>query len=131
MDGGRSADHPFTRFPGHMGGHMNVQLVYITVGNLEAARTIGRSLVEQRLAACVNIIDNMNSFYMWDGRLQDDREVVVLAKTVGSRVPQLIDAVRRLHSYEVPCIVTLPVSGGHQPFLDWIAAETRPVPPAA
>ena len=109
---------------------MNIQLVYMTFGNLEEARATARCLVEARLAACANIFENMNSIYMWDGRLQDEREVVVIAKTVGSRVPQLIEAVRQRHGYEVPCIVTLPVSGGHQPFLDWIAAETRPLPPA-
>ena len=105
---------------------MNVQLVYMTFGNMEEARTVARHLVEARLAACANIFENMNSFYMWDGRLQDDREVAVVAKTTGSRLPQLIEAVRQAHSYEVPCIVSLPVTGGHQPFLDWIAAETQP-----
>ena len=103
---------------------MIIQLVYMTAGSLEEARTIGRTLVERRLAACVNIIANMNSLYMWNGALQDDREVVVLAKTAAHRVPQLVDAVREIHSYAVPCVVSLPLTGGHQPFLDWVEAET-------
>jgi len=105
---------------------MNTQLVYMTAGSLEEARTIGRALVEQKLAACVNIIENMNSLYLWEGEVQDDREAVMIAKTVGSRVPQLVEAVRALHSYECPCIVSLPVAGGNQAFLDWIATETQP-----
>jgi len=105
---------------------MNVQMVYITVAGIEEARTIGRALVTQRLAACVNIIENMTAMYMWEGRLQEGCEVVMIAKTVGWRVPQLVEAVRRMHSYAVPCIVTLPVTGGHQAFLDWVAGETGP-----
>lgn len=107
---------------------MNIQLVYMTAGSLEEARTIGRALLERRLAACVNIIENMNSLYMWDGALQDDREVVVLAKTAAHRVPQLVDAVREIHSYDVPCVVSLPLTGGHRAFLDWVAAETGGTP---
>ncbi|MBC8393963.1 MAG: divalent-cation tolerance protein CutA [Deltaproteobacteria bacterium] len=60
---------------------MNTNLVYMTAGSKEEARKIGKALVTSRLAACVNIIDNMNSFYMWEGELQDDNEVVMLAKT--------------------------------------------------
>jgi len=104
---------------------MNVQLVYMTAGSMEEARTIGRALVAGRLAACVNIIEPMTAIYMWEGALQEESEVVLIAKTVAWKVPQLVETVRRLHSYAVPCIVTLPVSGGHQPFLDWVADETR------
>jgi periplasmic divalent cation tolerance protein len=106
---------------------MNVQMVYMTVAGVEEARTIGRALVAQRLAACVNIIENMTAIYMWEGQLQEDREVVLIAKTVAWQVPQLVDAVRRMHSYAVPCIVSVPISGGHQTFLDWVASETGPV----
>jgi periplasmic divalent cation tolerance protein len=104
---------------------MNIQMVYMTAGSMEEARTIGRALVAERLAACVNIIAPMTAIYMWEGALQEEGEVVLIAKTVAWRVPQLIEAVRRMHSYAVPCIVTLPVATGHQPFLDWVAAETR------
>ena len=110
---------------------MNVQLVYMTFGDLDEARRVARGLVEARLAACANIFENMNSLYRWEGRLQDDREVAVIVKTTGSRLPELIEAVRQQHSYAVPCIVSMPVTGGHQPFLAWVAAETQaPEPPA-
>jgi len=102
---------------------MDVRLVYMTAGDKELARKIAEELVTTRLAACVNILDNMNSFYMWDGKLQDDTEVVMIAKTVESRVPDLMEKVRSLHSDDCPCMLALPVVGGHQPFLDWIGEE--------
>ncbi|MEE4607485.1 MAG: divalent-cation tolerance protein CutA [Desulfobacteraceae bacterium] len=104
---------------------MNIQMVYMTAANVEEARTIGRTLVAGRLAACVNIVEPMTAIYMWEGALQEEGEVVLIAKTVAWKVPQLIETIRRMHSYAVPCIVTLPVTGGHEPFLDWVAGETR------
>jgi len=104
---------------------MKINFIYMTVGSKEEARKIGKELVTTRLAACVNILDNMNSFYRWEGKIQDDTEVVMIAKTTEDRVPDLIEKVKSLHSYDCPCIVSLPVAGGHQPFLEWIAAEVK------
>jgi periplasmic divalent cation tolerance protein len=102
---------------------MKINLVYMTAGNREEARAIARALVEAKLAACVNIIDGMQSIYVWDGVVQDDRETVLIAKTVAGRVPQLVEKVKALHSYDCPCIVSLPVAGGNPDFLQWIAGE--------
>ncbi len=104
---------------------MTAHFLYMTVGSKEEARKIGKELVTARLVACVNILDNMNSFYMWDGEIQDDTEVVMIAKTTEDRVPDLIEKVKSLHSYDCPCIVSLHVAGGHQPFLEWIAGEVN------
>lgn len=104
---------------------MKINFIYMTVGSKDEARKIGRELVATRLAACVNILDNMNSFYMWDGEIQDDTEVVMIAKTTEEQVPELIKKVESMHSYDCPCIVSLPVTGGHQPFLKWIAGEVE------
>ena len=104
---------------------MNINFIYMTVGSKEEARKIGKALVSDRLAACVNILDNMNSFYMWDGKIQDDTEVVMIAKTTENRIGDLIKKVESLHSYDCPCIVSVPITGGHQPFLDWIAEEVE------
>ena len=104
---------------------MKVNFIYMTAGSREEARKIGKELVMSRLAACVNILDNMNSLYMWQGNVQDDSEIVMIAKTTEDRVPQLVEKVKSLHSYECPCIVSLPVSGGNQAFLDWIAEEVK------
>ena len=102
---------------------MAVNFIYMTAGSMAEAQKIGRALVESRLAACVNILDNMQSIYRWQEKLQQDSEVVLIAKTTDTQVPQLIDNVKSLHSYDCPCIVSLPVSGGYPPFLDWIEAE--------
>jgi len=80
---------------------MEINFIYITAGSKDEARTIGRELVQSRLAACVNIFDNMNSLYWWDGKLQDDQEAVLIAKTTADRVPQLIKTVKALHSYDL------------------------------
>lgn len=104
---------------------MKINFIYMTVGSKEEARTIGKELVTARLAACVNILDNMNSFYRWNGEIQDDTEVVMIAKTTEDRVPDLIQKVKSLHSYDCPCIVSITVSGGHQPFLEWVASEVN------
>jgi len=104
---------------------MKINFIYMTAGSKDEARKIGKELVAARLAACVNILDNMNSFYRWQGEIQDDAEVVMIAKTTEDRVPALTEKVKALHSYDCPCIVSLPVSGGNQAFLDWIAAEVK------
>ncbi|MFC1885155.1 divalent-cation tolerance protein CutA [Thermodesulfobacteriota bacterium] len=105
---------------------MKVNLVYMTAGSMEEAQKIGKEIVSQRLAACVNIIDNMNSFYWWEGELQDDREVIIIAKTREVLVPELIRRVKSLHSYDCPCVVSIPLVDGNPGFLNWIADETAP-----
>ncbi len=102
---------------------MSVNLIYMTAGSRKEAEKIGRELVGGKLAACVNIISGMNSIYTWQGELQMDEEVVMIAKTTSTRTDALIDKVKSIHSYDCPCILKLPVEGGHQPFLDWIADE--------
>lgn len=104
---------------------MNAHFIYITAGSKDEARTIGRELVKSRLAACVNIIDHMHSMYWWDGEIQDDNEVVMIAKTKEALVPELVEKVKSLHSYDVPCVVSLRVEGGNPAFLDWIVQETK------
>jgi periplasmic divalent cation tolerance protein len=105
---------------------MKANFIYMTAGSKDEAKKIGKELVISRLAACINILDNMNSFYLWEGEIQDDTEVVMIAKTTEDRIPELIEKVRSMHSYDCPCIVSLPVSSGYQPFLDWIADNSSP-----
>ncbi len=104
---------------------MGVRLIYMTAGSKEEARNVGKALVESKLAACVNIIDGMNSLYMWEGKLQDDREVVLIAKTAENRVQDLIAKVKSVHSYDCPCILSIPVEGGNPDFVDWISNEVK------
>jgi periplasmic divalent cation tolerance protein len=99
---------------------MEINSVYITAANKQQARDIAKALVEEKLAACVNIFDNVNSFYIWDGALQDDQEVAMIAKTRAGLLTVLIERVKSLHSYDCPCIVALPISGGNPEYLAWI-----------
>ena len=104
---------------------MAVNFIYMTAGSKAEAQKIGNALVESKLAACVNILDNMQSIYRWEGTLQQDSEVVLIAKTIDSLVAQLIEKVKSLHSYDCPCIISLPISDGYPPFLDWIQSEVK------
>lgn len=99
-------------------------LVYMTAGSAEEARAIGRALVEARLAACINIIDGMTSLYWWEGEIETGSETVLIAKTRVTLVAALTEKVKALHSYNCPCVVSLPIAGGNPAFLDWIEAET-------
>ncbi len=103
---------------------MTYCLVYITAGTAEEARRIGVALVEERLAACANVIDGMRSIYRWEGRMQNDEEAVLIAKTSEDLLDALTERVKALHSYEIPCVVGIPIVGGNADFLDWIGAET-------
>jgi periplasmic divalent cation tolerance protein len=104
---------------------MPIRFIYMTAGSLEEARRIGRELVSARLAACVNILPQMQSIYVWEGRLQEDTEVVMIAKTTAARAAALMAKVKSLHSYSVPCVVSLAVEDGHPPFLEWIARSVE------
>ena len=105
---------------------MTPQFVYMTAGSLEEALRIGELLVADRLAACVNIIDGMHSIYRWEGKLQKDRETVMIAKTTRERLPALMEAVKANHSYDCPCIVSFDIEGGNPEFLEWIGTEVAP-----
>jgi periplasmic divalent cation tolerance protein len=104
---------------------MQVYFVYMTTRDEAEALVIGRTLVEERLAACINILPAMTSVYWWEGELEQSSEAVLIAKTQQGLVPELIERVKRLHSYACPSIVAWPVHAGHQPYLDWIEKETR------
>ena len=104
---------------------MKILFVYITASNKEEAQSIGRVLVESKLAACVNILEGMTSMYRWKDRIQEDSEVVMIAKTSAGRIAALKERVTALHSYDCPCILAFSPSDGHAPFMDWIAEEVR------
>ncbi len=103
-----------------------VFFVYVTAGSREEAQRLGSVLVEERLAACVNVFDGMTSLYWWEGAVQQDQECVLIAKTSAARLPALKERLIALHSYDCPCIVALPVQDGHAPFLQWIGEQTTP-----
>ncbi|MDX1617969.1 MAG: divalent-cation tolerance protein CutA, partial [Balneolaceae bacterium] len=85
----------------------NLRLIYITTKNKEEARKIGRTLVEERLAACVNILDKMESIYRWKGEVEEAEECVLIAKTPYHNVKPVTERVKQMHSYECPCVISL------------------------
>lgn len=99
-------------------------ILYITAANKEEGDKLAQNLVRQRLAACANVIDGLSSYYWWDGAVQNDRECLVIAKTVEDKVDAATGLVKSLHSYDVPCVVALPIVAGNPDFLNWIQAET-------
>jgi periplasmic divalent cation tolerance protein len=100
-------------------------MVYITTNSMEEAEIIGRNLVSRKLAACVNIINNMKSIYHWEGKIETGEEVILIAKTKKALVNELIENVKTLHSYDCPCIVAIPIVDGNQDYLKWIRNETK------
>ena len=100
-------------------------LVYVTVGSAEEARSIAHAVVESRFAACANVLPQMTSVYRWNGSVISDAECVLLLKTLKSQYEPLERLVREMHSYDVPCIVSLPLTNGFEPFLKWIRDQTQ------
>lgn len=99
--------------------------VHITCPNREQATGMARTLVEERLAACVNIIDGVRSIFQWNGALHEDDEVLCLVKTRGELLPALSARVRELHPYEVPEVLAFEVADGSPAYLDWLRQSTR------
>src|SRR5271156_67254 len=102
-------------------------LVLVTCGSRSEARKIARSLVGQRLAACVSeMAVPVASTYRWKGKVESAEEVLLRIKTSKRRFAAVRDAVRKLHSYEVPEIIALPIAAGSRAYLDWIAESVTP-----
>ena len=98
--------------------------VYTTYPSLVEAEQAGRTIVERRLAACVNILPGMVSHYWWDGKLERGEEMVMILKTRASLAGQVSAAVKAMHSYATPAISVIPVESVDQTYLAWILAET-------
>lgn len=105
---------------------MSALFVYITAVDEAEADRIAQIVVEERLAACANLLGNIRSVYWWDGKVCIGKEVAVILKTTEDRKSELIDRIKQLHSYDCPCITCLPVTDGNPDFLAWIVSETSP-----
>ena len=103
---------------------MSATLVYVTAPSRDEAMKIARAAVEERLAACANVLGPMTSMYWWEGKVQEEGEVSFILKTRADLVPALTQRIKALHSYTCPCVVALPVAAGNPDFLAWIDAET-------
>lgn len=97
--------------------------VFITAPNPEEAAQLAEMLVDKRLAACVQIMREMNSVFRWQGKVEWQREVLLIAKTVSSKFAEIEREVTKLHSYETPEIIAFPLTHGSRPYLEWLAAS--------
>jgi periplasmic divalent cation tolerance protein len=100
-------------------------LVMCTCPNNTVAAEVATALIEQDLAACVNRLPGVKSWYRWEGRLNQDEEVLLLIKTVRARYPALESTIRKLHPYEVPEIIAIPITAGSEAYLAWVSDSTR------
>ena len=100
-------------------------LVFTTLPSADKAAELAKLLVEERLAACANLLPAIRSIYRWQGKLQDENEVLLLLKTRAEHLERLKLRILELHPYDVPEVLAVPVEAGYQPYLDWIAGETK------
>jgi periplasmic divalent cation tolerance protein len=101
------------------------RIVLSTAGSEEEARKIARHLVEHQLAACVNIVPQIESIYRWQGKVESSQEWLLLIKTTAEKFPAVRDAVRQLHSYELPECIALSVEDGTADYLEWIERSVK------
>ena len=99
---------------------MSVLSVYVVFADADEAQRVGRTIIEERLAACVNIIGPISSIYRWKGKVESADEVAVIFKTTDRRSDALITRIAELHSYDVPCIVNWPIDKILAPYADWV-----------
>ena len=100
-------------------------VVFVTCGSEDEALKIARALVEEKLAACANMISPLRSIYRWEGKICDEKEWLLLIKTQQSRFEDLAKRVKALHSYSVPEIIALPITEGSPAYLNWIEENTK------
>lgn len=107
----------------------NLRLIYITTSSKKEAQTIGRDLVDKRLAACANVIEGMKSIYRWKGEVVEEEECILIAKTHYSKVKNLTDRVKELHSYECPCVISMTITEdeGNKEYLQWLLDESKDI----
>lgn len=106
-----------------------VVLALSTCPDEATARQIAEHLVTERLATCVNRVSGVQSTYFWEGRLNDDAEVLLIIKTTAARIPSLEERLKALHPYELPELLVLGVSGGNEHYLEWVREGVRPASP--
>ncbi len=98
-------------------------VVHVAVKDIEEGRKIAKSVVKRRLATCVNIIPEIESYFWWKDKLDTAKEVMLIIKTKESLLPELTKAIKKLHSYSIPEIIALPIVGGSRDYLEWIDSE--------
>lgn len=101
----------------------NRVVVFITAASQEEAQRIAELLLNQRKAACVNIVPRVDSLFWWQGKLDSAQESLLIVKTIARLLPEIIETVKKAHSYEVPEIIALPIISGNEDYLNWMDSE--------
>jgi periplasmic divalent cation tolerance protein len=104
---------------------MRFSVIYVTTQDVEEAKRIGKAIVGEKLAACANSFDGMQSAYWWEGRLEENSEAVLILKTRSSMVDRVVERVKRQHSYTCPCVVSWHIESGNPDYLQWLEDNTR------
>ena len=99
-------------------------IILITASSVEEGERIAASLVDNHLAACVNVVPSIKSFFFWDGKSDRQSEVLLIAKSTKALLSQIIDHVKKIHSYSVPEVIAIPVIGGSEDYLKWVEKTT-------
>ena len=100
-------------------------VLFITTATAEEAQQISKVLVNQRKAACVNIVPKVSSLFWWQDKLDSAQESLLIVKTKASQLNEIVRLVKELHSYDIPEIIALPIVGGNQDYLEWIGKEVK------
>ena len=103
---------------------MSAVTVYVTTGTQKEARDIARTIINEGLVACVNILGNISSIYRWDGEIKEDIETALLIKTRRELTMKLTDRIKELHSYDCPCVTVMNIENGNLDYIAWIEEET-------
>lgn len=108
------------------GSDSGARVVLVTAPDVETAAELGRTLVTEHLAACVNVVPGVRSIYRWEGSVEDETEALLVIKTQATRCQALAARVKELHPYDLPEVLELLVSGGSPAYLDWVRTESSP-----
>ena len=103
---------------------MDVIVVLITAGSIEEGERIAGSLVDSHLVACVNVVPSVKSIFIWEGKTDQQSEVLLIAKSRKALLNQIIERVKKIHSYSVPEVIAIPVIGGSEDYLKWVEETT-------
>ncbi len=103
---------------------MSACMIYITAASHEEAADLGRRLVNNRLVACANVLGPITAIFFWEGEAREEGEVAMVAKTQEDMVEHIVSRVKEWHSYDCPCVISMPIKDGNPEFLEWIAEET-------
>jgi len=103
---------------------MEPLFVYTTFPDADVAAEVAQALLKKKLIACANILPSMRSLYVWKGALEDEKESVMILKTTAEKYDALEKEILKLHPYDIPCVVALPIEAGNEAYLEWIAQQT-------